>query len=89
MSFAKYCNEKKDLHITIISDTIKNLYSMLKTYEIDLAFIEGKMIDNDFKSILLDTDCLMLAVSNKNPLAKKDYCNFIRPKKRKTNIKTT
>lgn len=69
--FAKYCQEKNDLHITIISDTIKNLYSMLKTYEIDLAFIEGKMIDNDFKSILLDTDSLMLAVSNKNPLAKK------------------
>lgn len=69
--FAKYCQEKSDIRITIISDTIKNLYSMLKTYEIDLAFIEGKMVDNDFKSILLDTDSLMLAVSNKNPLSKK------------------
>ena len=81
--FAKYCNEKKDLHITIISDTIKNLYSMLKTYEIDLAFIEGKMIDNDFKSILLDTDCLMIAVSNKNPLAKKTIATLSDLKKEK------
>lgn len=81
--FAKYCNSKADLHITIISDTIKNLYSMLKTYEIDLAFIEGKMIDNDFKSILLDTDCLMLAVSNNNPLAKKPIATLSDLKKEK------
>ena len=69
--FAKYCYEKNNIHVTIITYTIKNLYNMLKTYEIDLAIIEGKILDNDFKSILLDTDYLVLAVSNSNPLALK------------------
>ena len=82
-ALASYCSKNPRVNIKMITDTIKNLYSMLKTYEIDLAFIEGKMIDNDFKSILLDTDCLMLAVSNKNPLAKKTIATLSDLKKEK------
>ncbi len=68
---AKYAKEKGNIHIKIISDTIKNLYDKLKTYEIDLAILEGKINDSNFNSILLDTDYLVLAISNNNPLAKK------------------
>ncbi len=63
-------NNKKN--IKIISDSIKKIYNKLKTYEIDLAIVEGKFPDKDFNSILLDTDSLVLIASNKNPLAKKN-----------------
>lgn len=68
---AKYAAEKGNIHIKIISDTIKNLYDKLKTYEIDIAILEGSIVDSNFNSILLDTDYLVLAVSNDNPLSKK------------------
>ena len=68
---AKYCNEQNNVKLTILSDTINNLYIKLKNYEIDLAIVEGKIADPNLSSVLVDTDCLMLAVSNNNPLAKK------------------
>ncbi|MEG0076632.1 LysR family transcriptional regulator [Anaerorhabdus sp.] len=70
-TLAKYSSENQDILITIISDTIKNLYKKLKTYEIDMAIVEGKIIDSNFNHILLDTDYLILAVSKDNPLSKK------------------
>lgn len=45
---------------------------MLKNYEIDLAVVEGKIQDTSINSILLDTDSLVLVVSNNHPLAKKN-----------------
>ncbi|MDE7264200.1 MAG: LysR family transcriptional regulator [Anaeroplasmataceae bacterium] len=68
---AKYSLEKENLHITIISDTIKNLYNKLKNFEIDVAFVDGKIMDEHLNYILLDTDSLVLAVANHNPLSKK------------------
>ncbi len=70
---AKYCNSHTGIRITIISDTINNLYTKLTNYEVDLAIVEGNVINPNFNSILLDTDCLVLAVSNNNKLAKKNY----------------
>ena len=69
---AKYCSGNEGVSIKIISGTIKNLYEKLKTYEIDLAIVEGKLMDPDFNSLLLDTDCLVLVVSNNNSLAAKN-----------------
>ena len=43
----------------------------LKTYEIDIAVVEVKVHDASFNSILIDTDCLVLAVANESPLAQK------------------
>ena len=68
---AKYCNENPGVHLTLLSDSINHLYAKLKTYEIDLAFIEGRVVDERFSSVLLDTDCLMLMVSKSSRLAKK------------------
>lgn len=81
--FAKYCNENEGVRITIISDTINNLYNKLKNYELDLAIVEGKLSDPSLNSILLDTDCLMLAVSNSNPLANKSMVTLNELKKEK------
>lgn len=75
-AIAKYSSITPGNHITIISDTIKNLYTKLKTYEIDLAIVEGKIVDNNFNSILLDTDYLTLAVSKNNPLSKKSIISL-------------
>ncbi len=80
---AKYSLEKENLHITIISDTIKNLYSKLKNFEIDVAFVDGKMVDDDLKYILLDTDSLVLAVANNNLLSKKKIISLEDLKKEK------
>ncbi|MEE0766258.1 MAG: LysR family transcriptional regulator, partial [Christensenellales bacterium] len=57
---AQYCN-----------DHAGNLYNRLKSYELDAAVVEGHLNDPSLNSILLDTDSIMLAVSNESPLAKK------------------
>ena len=43
---ARYSSVSKKTRITIISDTINNLYMKLKTYEIDLAIVEGRISDS-------------------------------------------
>ncbi|MGM9652417.1 MAG: LysR family transcriptional regulator [Eubacteriales bacterium] len=67
----KYCSKNAGTSITIVTDTINNLYDMLRSFEIDLAIVEGSMQDSDINSLLLDTDSLVLVVSPNNPLAKK------------------
>lgn len=70
---AIYGTEHPNIHITVISDTIKNIYDKLRTYEISIAIIEGSLAHPEaFNSILLDTDYLVLAVSNDNPLSSRN-----------------
>ncbi|WP_369921829.1 LysR substrate-binding domain-containing protein [Tissierella praeacuta] len=69
---AKYCNVNEGVTITIITESIKNLYNMLMNYELDLAIVEGTINDPNINSLLLDTDYLVLVVSNNNPLGKKN-----------------
>lgn len=78
---ARYGSTHHGMHITMISDSINNLYAKLKTYEIDLAIAEGKIPDANFNSILLDTDSLILAVPNGNPLSKKSMVTLNELKK--------
>lgn len=80
---ARYSNLHPDMRITILSDGINNLYNKLKTYELDLAVIEGRISDSNFHSILLDTDSLILAVSPQNPLAGKQIVTINELKKEK------
>ncbi|WP_343208074.1 LysR family transcriptional regulator [Anaerolentibacter hominis] len=80
---AVYCSENPNIHITIISDTIRNIYNKLKSYEINIAIVEGNIVDSSYKSILLDTDCLILAVSNDNPLSRKEIVTLDELKKEK------
>lgn len=66
---AKYSNLNSGISITIITETIKNLYDMLGNYELDMAVTEGKSTNPEFSSLMLDTDYLVCVVSNNNPLA--------------------
>lgn len=68
---AKYAEQDENLRITIRTDTLNNLYTLLKAYKIDIAIVEGGVQDSSINSIMLDTDFLVCAVSNENPLAKK------------------
>ncbi|MCR4905027.1 MAG: LysR family transcriptional regulator [Clostridiales bacterium] len=58
--------------ITILTDTIQNLYEMLSDYRIDLAIVEGRPRDPGISALLLDTDYLVCVLSNSHPLAKKN-----------------
>lgn len=86
---AKYSLEKENLHITIVSDTIKNLYDRLRGYELDIAFVDGKILNTSLQYILLDTDNLILAVSNENPLAKKRIVTLGDLKKEKLIVRSS
>ena len=67
----EYSARNPGTRITIITDYINNLYSMLKNYEVDLVVSEGKVQDESINSLLLDTDSLVLVLSNNHPLARK------------------
>lgn len=77
----KYCVNNPGTKITIITGSINKLYDMLKNYEIDLAVVEGKMQNSNINSLLLDTDSLVLVVSNNHPLAAKSIVTINRLKK--------
>lgn len=78
---AKYCNDHPGVHIKVITDNINHIYSKLKTYEVDLAIIEGRITHQHFTSILLDTDTLMIAVSAQHPLATQSSVTLTQLKK--------
>lgn len=67
---ARCSSQNRSLNITILTDTIKNLYDMLGNYEIDLAIVEGTPSNPAFHSLMLDTDYLVCVMSNNNPLAR-------------------
>lgn len=67
---AKYSGENHGITITIITDTINNLYRMLENYELDMAIVEGNAGDPTFSSLVLDTDYLVCVISPSNPLAR-------------------
>ncbi len=58
------------LTITIATDTINNLYTMLGNYELDLAIVEGPGVNVSHRSMMLDTDFLVCVMSVNNPLSR-------------------
>lgn len=68
---AQYGRRKSNISITIITDTIKNLYQMLGDYELDIAFVEGRHPTPELCCLMLDTDYLVCILSNNNPLSSK------------------
>ena len=71
-NLAKYGLLFKDFTITVFSDTITNLYTMLENFEIDLAVVEGPVYSKDFKTVTLAKDRLSCIMSPNNPLARYD-----------------
>lgn len=61
--FADYCLEHPYTHISILTDTIENLYDKLRSYELDWAIVEGSMPLKHCRLELLDMDYLCLVVS--------------------------
>ena len=70
-ALAAYINNFEDLNIKILTNTTDNLYAMLHNYELDFAFVEGKSSDPSFGYVMLDTDCLVLAVPPSHRLAQR------------------
>ena len=69
---ALYSTTHKGTLITITSDTIKNLYDKLSSFELDLVFVEGNKNDKKYASISLDSETIMVAMSAHHPLAKQN-----------------
>lgn len=67
---AKCSGGSNGVSITVITDSINNLYTMLGNFELDLAIVEGNINDPTFSSLVLDTDCLMCVMAPEHPLAK-------------------
>ena len=80
---ARYSREDNGTAITIITDTINNLYTLLENYELDLAIVEGKPFRGDLYSLMLDTDYLVCVMSNDNPLAGQQLVTLGELKKQK------
>ena len=68
---AEYCNQTPGVHINIVTDTIKNLYDMMRSYELDVAIVDGQFPASGYTEVLLDTDYLCLVVSPIHPLARR------------------
>jgi len=90
---ASYCNKHPHVHIQIVRGTIKNIDSMLKFFEIDLAIVDGVIKSKNTNSILLGTDYLGLVVSPQHPFSKRASVRLeeiqqekliLRPKKAET-----
>ncbi len=67
---ARYVNQYPNVSITIITESINNLYDMLENYELDLAIVEGRRLSSRLNYFMLDTDYLVCVLGNDNPLAK-------------------
>ncbi len=80
---AKYGREGDGASITIITEPITNLYSMLENYELDLAIVDGKPSGKELRSLMLDTDYLVCVLANENPLAKHEMVTLRELRKEK------
>ncbi len=82
-TLALYCARHEGVSIKMVTDTTNNLYHMLKSYELDLAIVEGRITDPRIHYLLLDTDTLVLAVSMDHPFAKKSMVTLDELKREK------
>ena len=82
-AMANYVDNHRGVHIKLVTDTQQTLYDKLKNYELDLAIVEGKLSDPSLKYLMLDTDCLVLAISPTHRLADKSIVTINDLKKEK------
>lgn len=78
---SKFSLSNDNVSITIITDTIKNLYNKLENFEIDFAIIEGKPSIGNLNYIMLDTDYLVCIVPPTHRLAKESMISLADLKK--------
>ncbi|MBQ9197665.1 MAG: LysR family transcriptional regulator [Clostridia bacterium] len=82
-ALARYVNTHEGMTIKIITDTNARLYDMLRNFELDFAFVEGKGSDAALRYMMLDTDSLVLAVSPTHRLARQSMVTIRDLKKEK------
>ncbi len=70
-ALAKYGRENGGVIITIITDTIQNLYSSVENYDLDLAIVEGRRPSSGLNSLMLDTDSIVCILSPEHPLSRR------------------
>lgn len=73
---SSYAMENHTTSLTIITDTIKNLYNMLETYELDLIIVEEKKDKPNLNYLPLGSDEIVAVVSKDNPLSAKNYVDL-------------
>ncbi len=69
-TLARYVSLRERMSIKMITGSVSELFEALKNYELDMAIVEGAPSDPRFHSVMLDTDCLILAVAPEHPLAR-------------------
>lgn len=70
-ALAGYVSANHGIKIRVITDTQAELRRKLKSFELDMAIIDGSVSDESLVSILLDTDRLVLVTDPSHPLARK------------------
>lgn len=75
-ALARYADSRGGISLKIVTDAAANLFVRLKNYEIDLAVVEGGANDPALVSLMLDSDCLVLAVAPGHPLTRKDVVSI-------------
>ena len=78
---AQYANQMHNITITIITDSINNLYDMLENYQLDIAIVDGKKQSGKLNYLMLDTDYLVCVLSSQHPLAKNSAISLNQLKK--------
>lgn len=69
---ARFTKLNPNVSIIIITDTTPNLYKMVENYELDFAWVDSKITEANINWFPLDTDYLVCALNNDNPLTKKE-----------------
>ena len=82
-SLASYATSQGDLTIRVITDSVQNLRTMLKNYELDFMIAEGRVAGSSLNHLMLDTDCLTLVTAPNHRLAKQGVVTIEQIKREK------
>ena len=82
-SLAAYATSQGDLTIKVITDSVQNLRTMLKNYELDFMIAEGRVAGSSLNHLMLDTDCLTLVTAPNHRLARQGVVTIEQIKREK------
>ncbi len=82
-ALAGFANAHENLTVKMITNSIDNLYAMLKNYELDFVIADGRINDPSLQHMMLDTDYLVLAVPPSHRLSKRSMVTLDELKKEK------
>lgn len=67
---AAYTQSHPGTHISLITGSARCLHAMMRSFELDVAIVDGTLPENDMTSLRLVDDRLCLAAAPDSPLAK-------------------